>query len=123
MEIKLTGGEVYDPVHQVNGDKKDLYIVDGKLQKNLTDNKRLDNTFDLSDCIVMAGAIDLHTHIGGGKVNIARTMMLEDAHSHHTQVLTSFVLAMGARSLLRIAQVIAMRKWVIPRVLNPPYYL
>ncbi len=26
----------------------------------------------------MAGAIDMHTHIGGGKVNIARTMLPED---------------------------------------------
>src|SRR3546814_18781657 len=28
--------------------------------------------------IVMAGAIDMHTHIGGGKVNIARLMLPED---------------------------------------------
>jgi len=26
----------------------------------------------------MAGAIDIHTHIGGGKVNIARAMLPED---------------------------------------------
>ena len=82
MAIKLSGGEIYDPAHQIDGENKDLYIVDGKLKKNLTDNDKLDQTYDLSNCIVMAGAIDLHTHIGGGKVNIARTMMLEDAHSH-----------------------------------------
>ena len=28
--------------------------------------------------VVMAGAIDLHTHIGGGKVKIARTLLPED---------------------------------------------
>ena len=82
MAIKLSGGEVYDPVHQVDGETKDLYIVDGIIQKNLSDSIKLEHNYDLSDCIVMAGAIDLHTHIGGGKVNIARTMMLDDAHSH-----------------------------------------
>jgi len=82
MAIKLSGGEIYDPVHQLDGEIKDLYIVDGKLQNNLSDKEKLGQTYDLSDCIVMAGAIDLHTHIGGGKVNIARTMMLEDQHSH-----------------------------------------
>jgi formylmethanofuran dehydrogenase subunit A len=82
MTIKLSGGEVYDPVHQLNGVKKDLYIVDGKLKHNLSEKEKLEQTYDVNDCIVMAGAIDLHTHIGGGKVNIARTMMLDDAHSH-----------------------------------------
>ncbi len=82
MAIKLTGGEIYDPAHQIDGEHKDLYIVDGKIKKKLNDNEKLDHTYDVSDCIVMAGAIDLHTHIGGGKVNIARTMMLDDAHSH-----------------------------------------
>ena len=31
-----------------------------------------------SGCVVMAGGIDLHTHIGGGKVNLARLLMPED---------------------------------------------
>lgn len=82
MAIKLSGGTVYDPAHQVDGVKKDLYIVDGKLKSKLPDGEKLTRTYDLKDCIVMAGAIDLHTHIGGGKVNIARTMMLEDQHDH-----------------------------------------
>jgi len=82
MAIKLTGGEIYDPAHQVDGKKQDLYIVDGKVTHVLPDNEKITQTHDLSGCIVMAGAIDLHTHIGGGKVNIARTMMLEDEHAH-----------------------------------------
>ena len=31
-----------------------------------------------SGCVVMAGGIDMHTHIGGGKVNLARMLMPED---------------------------------------------
>lgn len=82
MAVKLSGGEIYDPVHQIDGDQQDLYIVDGKLRKELPADESIDTTLDVSNCIVMAGAIDLHTHIGGGKVNIARTMMLEDEHAH-----------------------------------------
>ena len=82
MAIKLSGGEIYDPVHQLNGETKDLYIVDGKVHTTLPSDENVDTTIDASGCIVMAGAIDLHTHIGGGKVNIARTMMLEDEHAH-----------------------------------------
>ncbi len=82
MAIKLSGGEIYDPVHQINGGKQDLYIANGKLRQNLSIDKTIETTLDISGCIVMAGAIDLHTHIGGGKVNIARTMMLDDEHSH-----------------------------------------
>ncbi len=37
-----------------------------------------DEVIDASGCIVMAGGIDLHTHIGGGKVNLARLLMAED---------------------------------------------
>ena len=82
MAIKLTGGEIYDPAHQIDGEVKDLVISNGKIQQKIADHEKLKQEIDVSDCIVMSGAIDLHTHIGGGKVNIARTMMLEDAHSH-----------------------------------------
>ena len=85
MAIKLTGGEIYDPIHKVNGEKQDLYIINGEIQKNLGAEEKIETTYDVSNCIVMAGAIDLHTHIGGGKVNIARTMMLEDEHAHPHQ--------------------------------------
>lgn len=36
-----------------------------------------DRTEDLQGAIVMAGGIDLHTHIGGGKVNLARMLMAD----------------------------------------------
>ena len=33
--------------------------------------------YDLSGCVVVSGGIDLHTHIGGGKVNVARLLLPE----------------------------------------------
>ena len=82
MAIKLTGGTVYDPAHQINGKKMDLFIVGDRITHKLPEEEKITKTYDLKNHIVMAGAIDLHTHIGGGKVNIARTMMLDDQIEH-----------------------------------------
>lgn len=76
MFIKLTGGKVYDPAHGVNGEIRDIFIRDGRIVEAQPDTP--DQTYDLAGKIVMAGAIDMHTHIGGGKVNIARNLLPED---------------------------------------------
>ncbi len=85
MLTKLTGGIVYDPANKVNGKKKDIYIKDGKIV-NKPRNVEPDKEYNITGKVVMAGAIDLHTHIGGGKGNIARMLMPEnhriDAVSH-----------------------------------------
>ncbi|MGH8647178.1 MAG: formylmethanofuran dehydrogenase subunit A, partial [Gammaproteobacteria bacterium] len=44
--------------------------------------------YDIRGRVVMAGAIDIHTHIGGGKVNIARIMLPED-HRHDVRKRTA----------------------------------
>ncbi len=78
MLIKLSGGTVYDPMHGIKGEKKDIYIHDGRIIKKPVVASDIDKTYDLAGKIIMAGAIDIHTHIGGGKVNIARIMLPED---------------------------------------------
>jgi formylmethanofuran dehydrogenase subunit A len=78
MLIKLTGGKVYDPANKINGETRDLFVRDGKLIAAPARDERVTREYNLAGKIVMAGAIDLHTHIGGGKVNIARVMLPED---------------------------------------------
>lgn len=78
MLIKLTNGIVYDPVHGINGEHRDIYIRDGYITRKPSGRVKVDQTFDLKQKIIMAGAIDIHTHIGGGKINIARMMLPED---------------------------------------------
>ncbi len=77
MLIKLSGGKVYDPPNKVSGEVRDIYVEDGKIVAPKP-NARIDEAHDLKGKIVMAGAIDPHTHIGGGKMTIARMMMPED---------------------------------------------
>jgi formylmethanofuran dehydrogenase subunit A len=78
MLTKLKGGKVYDPANQVNGQVHDIYMRSGRIVAAPAAGERVDREHDVSGGIVMAGAIDLHTHIGGGKVNIARNMLPED---------------------------------------------
>ncbi len=81
MLIKLTGGKLYDPANAINGEIRDIYIRDGLIVDTPSDSDTIHHTYALDGKVIMAGAIDMHTHIGGGKVNIARTMLPEDQRS------------------------------------------
>lgn len=78
MLTRLSGGLVYDPAHGVDGEVRDIWMRDGRIVAAPSESERADVEHDASGCLVMAGGIDLHTHIGGGKVNIARSMLPED---------------------------------------------
>ena len=78
MLIKLTGGIIYDPASGIDGQKQDIYIENGRIIAAPDGNLPIDKEYDLNGKVVMSGAIDMHTHIGGGKGNIARTLLPED---------------------------------------------
>lgn len=75
--LRLKGGKLIDPVNGVDGVVADIGVRDGRIVA-LHADERVDEEYDLAGCVVMAGGIDLHTHIGGGKVNLARMMLPED---------------------------------------------
>jgi formylmethanofuran dehydrogenase subunit A len=74
--LRLRGGRVIDPT---NGRDEvcDLYVRDGRMV-DLAPHEAATEEIDIGGCIVMAGGIDMHTHIGGGKVNLARMLLPED---------------------------------------------
>src|SRR5260221_13762824 len=77
--VKIAGGTVYDPVHSVDGAVHDLWIQGGKIVPAPTAaDTRPDRLIDASGLVVMAGGIDMHAHIAGPKVNLARKMRPED---------------------------------------------
>lgn len=78
MLTRLKGGRIYDPANGANGVVRDIYIRDRRIVADPGDSARPDRDYDVSGKVVMAGAIDMHTHIGGGKVNIARALLPED---------------------------------------------
>ncbi|GAP37727.1 formylmethanofuran dehydrogenase subunit A [Piscinibacter sakaiensis] len=74
--LRLRGGRVIDPVHPGSGELRDLGVRDGRIVA-LPPDAPVDQEIDARGCLVMAGGIDLHSHIGGGKVNLARLLLPE----------------------------------------------
>lgn len=72
--LLIRGGHVVDPAHGIDA-VQDLYVQDGRIVAPLPE---VDETVDATGCVVMAGGIDMHTHIGGGKANLARMLLPED---------------------------------------------
>ncbi|MDX1914307.1 MAG: formylmethanofuran dehydrogenase subunit A [Methylophilus sp.] len=83
MITLLKNGKVFDPTHGKDGVVQDIYIRDGRIIDKPVGTEKIDQTFDLKGKVVMAGAIDMHSHIGGGKVNIARMMLPEYQETKH----------------------------------------
>ena len=73
--ITIKNGLVYDPINELNGEKRDIHIKDGKIvDKPDSDAKEI----DASGMVVMPGGVDIHTHIAGAKVNSGRSFRPED---------------------------------------------
>lgn len=80
--LHVVGGSVYDPANGVNGEVRDIYAAGGKI----CDGKRAPGAdgdgsageraevIDARGMVVMAGGVDLHSHIAGPKVNVGRTL-------------------------------------------------
>ncbi len=81
MLIKLTGGKVYDPANGVDGEVRDIFIENGRIVSP-EPNAKIAHEYAVHGRVVMAGGIDPHSHIVGGKVTIARTLMPEDHIGH-----------------------------------------
>ena len=73
MLTRLTGGRIIDPANGRDA-VGDLWIQDGRIT-SAPDHGRADQTIDVTGCIVMAGAIDIHTHVAGANVNTARLLL------------------------------------------------
>jgi formylmethanofuran dehydrogenase subunit A len=80
--IRLFGAKIYDPANHLSGAMRDLFVDQGRIVAPPRPGTPIVRDVDLTGHVVMAGAIDLHTHIGGGKVNIARAL-LPESHRRH----------------------------------------
>ena len=73
--LRIAGGSVYDPANGIDGDVRDICIENGRIVAELpADAPRL----DASGLIVMPGGVDIHSHVAGGTVNLARRLLPEE---------------------------------------------
>jgi formylmethanofuran dehydrogenase subunit A len=75
MLILLKGGRIVDPVNE-RDEIADVWIEDDRIVA-APPGRLADKVHDVSGKIVMAGAIDIHSHIAGGNVNTARLLLPE----------------------------------------------
>ncbi len=75
MTTRIAGGRVIDPAHGRDG-IGDVWIKDGRIVEAPA-GPAADQTYDATGKIVMAGAIDIHSHIAGWNVNTARLLLPE----------------------------------------------
>ncbi|MGB7788645.1 formylmethanofuran dehydrogenase subunit A [Methanoregula sp.] len=86
-EFIIKNGRVFDPVQGIKGDKKDIAVKDGKIVDKVGSGAKV---IDAKDKTVMAGALEIHAHVAGPKVNAGRWYRPEDKHfdSHKTVGIT-----------------------------------
>jgi len=77
--FKISGGTVYDPLNNIDGEVRDLWIEGGRFVEPPSDPTVIPSrTLDASGLVVMPGGVDMHCHIAGPKVNVARKMRPEE---------------------------------------------
>lgn len=77
--LKIARGTLYDPANGIEGEVRDLWIEGGKIVAAPTDPAtRPSRTIDAEGLVIMPGGVDMHCHIAGPKVNVARRMRPEE---------------------------------------------
>ena len=77
--LKIAQGTVYDPANDVDGEIRDLWVADGRIVEPPADpSVKPSRVIDATGLVVMPGGIDMHCHIAGPKVNVARKMRPEE---------------------------------------------
>ncbi|MEO8259053.1 MAG: formylmethanofuran dehydrogenase subunit A [Acidobacteriota bacterium] len=74
-QLRLAGGTVYDPANGVDGEVRDLCIEDGRLVAEVAADAP---AIDARGMVVMPGGVDIHAHVAGGAVNLARRLLPEE---------------------------------------------
>ncbi|MFH2011257.1 MAG: amidohydrolase family protein [Pseudomonadota bacterium] len=69
MKIKIEGGRLYDPRNNLDGEERDIFIEDGIIVDKFSG---ADKTINASGKTIMAGGIDIHSHVATYGLNLLR---------------------------------------------------
>lgn len=73
--LRITGGAVYDPANGVVDTVRDICIESGRIVADVPPETR---TIDATGMVVMPGGVDIHSHVAGSSVNLARRLLPEE---------------------------------------------
>ena len=74
-ELIVRGGFIIDPTRKIDGDVGDVAIKDGRIVDKVSSSAKV---IDAKGKVVMAGGVDVHSHVAGPKVNAGRLLRPED---------------------------------------------
>lgn len=74
--LRITNGRVYDPANDIDGDVGDIHVRNGRIVAP-GEAEAGARTIDANGMVVMPGGVDIHCHIAGPKVNLARKLQPE----------------------------------------------
>ena len=85
-KLRIVNGRVYDPANGIDGAVRDICVKDGRIVESVgSDAKKI----DAQGMVIMPGGVDIHCHIAGPKVNLARKLQPDD-HRYDVQARTAF---------------------------------
>ena len=118
----IAGGHVIDPANQRDG-QGDIWIRDGRIIDK--PNQEPDATYHAAGKIVMAGAIDVHSHIAGWNVDTARLLLPEYQSAAAQQRASETSLLTSGWSALETGQFYATMGFttVVEPAVSPHYAL
>ena len=73
--LRIVNGKVHDPINGVDGVVRDVCIDGGRIVDSVGPEAR---RIDAQGMVVLPGGVDIHCHIAGPKVNLARKVQPED---------------------------------------------
>ena len=84
--LRIVNGKIHDPANNINGEVREICVQDGKIVEGVSDDA---TRIDAHGMVVMPGGVDMHCHIAGAKVNLARKLQPED-HRHDVHPATEY---------------------------------
>lgn len=73
--LRIAGGAVHDPVNGVDGEIREICLRDGRVVADLPEDAPV---LDVGGMVVMAGGVDIHSHVAAGSVNLARRLVPDE---------------------------------------------
>ena len=70
-KLLIKNGIVYDPINQIDGEVKDIFIENGKIVNKFSNSTDVQE-IDASGKTVIPAALDIHAHIASQQLNWAR---------------------------------------------------
>jgi len=77
-KLIIKNGLVYDPINNIEGEKKDILIESGKIIDKFSDTNNI-KEIDANGKTVIPSALDIHTHIASQQVNWVRLLGMNNS--------------------------------------------